>query len=128
MLLMKFVVQLIDLFPGFFERPFPCRRDPVEASPATLDVFEGRAQQAALLQTVQQRVQCAGADAVAVMLQFLHHRQAENRLMPGVQKHVDANQSIEEFTFLIGHKNHYNSAAPPVALTIIEFRYNFACR
>lgn len=40
---------------------------------------------------MQERVKCAGPNAVAVVLQFFHHGQPEDRAKRSVKEHMDAN-------------------------------------
>jgi hypothetical protein len=110
MLFVQFMVQFIHFLPGFFEGSFSGGCDLVESSPSAFDAIEGRAQQARSFQPVQKRIERAGADAVAVVREFLHHGESEDGLVHGVQQHVDANKTVEEFALLIYHKNKYTSA------------------
>lgn len=40
------------------------------------------------------------------MAREFRQRQSQDRLVLGVKRHMDAVQSIQEFTSLAGHKNH----------------------
>jgi hypothetical protein len=125
MLFVQFAVQFIHFFLGSFEGSFPGGGDFVEPSTATVHPIESGAQHARSLQSMQERIECAGADAVAVMREFLHHGEPEDGLLRSVQQHVDADETVEELALLIYHKNKYTSANVSVALTDIEIRYNF---
>lgn len=44
--LVQLLMQLVDLLPGFFQRPFSRGSDPVNSSASSLGTIECRAQQA----------------------------------------------------------------------------------
>lgn len=69
----------------------------VDPPPASTHIPQGRLQKAVPLHPMQQRVQRSWADAIAMMLQFLHHGKPEDRLVSSVNEHVDANKASEEF-------------------------------
>ncbi len=58
---------------------------------------------------MKQRIQCARPDAIPMMRQFLHHSQPEDRLVPRMQQHVNANQAVEKFPRMLLHTNHYTA-------------------
>ncbi len=58
---------------------------------------------------MQEWIKRAGADAVPVMFQLLHHRKAKNRLVRRMHQYMDADQPVEELSFLISHVNKYTS-------------------
>ena len=124
MLFVQFAVQFIDFFFSSFEGSFSGGRDLVEPSTVTVDAIECRAQHARSLQSMQKGIECAGADAVAVMREFLHHGESEDGLLRSVQQHVDADETVEELALLIYHKDKYTSVNESVVLTDIEIRYN----
>ncbi len=95
MLFVQFMVQFIHFFFGLFESSFAGGCDLVEPSSAAFNAIEGRAQQARSFQPVQKRIERAGADAIAVMRELLHHGQSEDGLVHGVQQHVDADETVE---------------------------------
>jgi hypothetical protein len=100
----QLVVQLVDLRPGFLQY-LPARAsNPVNPPPAPRNFAEYGFQQARALQPVKQRVQRPRADAIAVMLELLHHPQPEDRLVGGVQQHVDANETVKKRSPLIPHR------------------------
>lgn len=45
---------------------------------------------------MKQRIECPRADAVAVMGEFLHHRETEDRLVRCMQQHMHPNKSVDE--------------------------------
>jgi len=107
---MKFAVQLIDFGSGLVQG-FPAGRgDPVKPPPAASSMIEAGFQQAGALQSVQKRIESAWANAITVMLQFLHHRQPEDRLLRGMEEHVDSNQPVKKFPLVIRHTINYTSA------------------
>lgn len=103
---MQFVVQLVDFQACFVESLFAGSGDFVESPLGSSGGVGLRFQQAGFFQSVQQRVESARADAVTVVGEFLHHCQAENGLMRGVQKHVEADQPGVEFALkMFGHNS-----------------------
>lgn len=78
---MQFVVEFVDFGFDFVESLSAGGRDAVEAATVAANFIQAGLEQAGALQSVKQRVKGAGTDAVAVMLQFLHHGQAEDRLV-----------------------------------------------
>lgn len=56
---------------------------------------------------MKKRVERARPDAIAVLREFFHHRQAEDRLVAGMQQYVNANQAIKKFPLGILHTKHY---------------------
>jgi hypothetical protein len=52
---------------------------------------------------MQKRIQRSRPDPVAVMRQFLHHRQPEDRLMRGMNQHMDPYQPKKKFPLLFQH-------------------------
>jgi len=109
MLFVEFVVQFIHFLAGLFEGAFPGRRNFVDPSAAAFHMIERGAQQARFFQPVQERIKSSGANAVAVVREFLHHGESEDGLVHGMQQHVDADETVEEFALLIWHKNKYTS-------------------
>lgn len=53
---------------------------------------------------MQERVKSPGANAVSVMRQLLHHGQSKDRLVRGVQKHVNPYESVKKFPLLLEHR------------------------
>ena len=108
-LFMEFVVELIDFDGGFGESSLASRRDSIDSAPTSSGVVRSRFEEAGALKPMKQRVERAGTDAVAVMLQFFHHAETEDRLLRGVQQHMNANQAVEEFASMIRHRVHCKS-------------------
>ena len=52
-------------------------------------MIDARLEQTGALQPVKERVKGAGTDAVAVVLEFLHHGEAEDWLVGSMDKHVE---------------------------------------
>jgi len=105
----ELVVQLVDLDAGFFHGLSAGTGDAVNATPAATRIFEGGFEQAGTLQSVKERIESAGADPVTVMLELLHHRQAEDRLVRGMDEHVNADEPVKEFPMVIRHILEYIS-------------------
>ena len=47
---------------------------------------------------MQQWIESAWPDAIAVMLEFLHDGQAEDGFVCRMEQHMNANQAVEKFT------------------------------
>ncbi len=109
MLFVQLIVQLIDFFASFFKGATPTGRKTVEPAAAAMGFIEDRFQQAGALQAMQQRVEGAGADAVAVVREFFHHRQAKDGFLRGMEQHMDANKAEKEFPSVILHSIHYTA-------------------
>lgn len=52
---------------------------------------------------MEQWIERPRPDPVPVMRQFLHHRQSKNRLVRGMNQHVDPYQPEKEFPLLFQH-------------------------
>ena len=93
MLFVKFMVQFVNLYRGSLQSSLARRSDPVNPAPS---VLQFRLQKPPAFHPVEQWVERSWSDAIAMVLQFLHHRQSEYRLVSGVQEHMDANESGKE--------------------------------
>ena len=96
-------MQLVDLFPCDGQRFFAGSGDPIDSPPTPAGALLLRLEQSASLQAMQQRIERAGTDAVAVVRQLLHHGQAEDRLVRGMHQHMDPNQAEKEVSLIFGH-------------------------
>lgn len=106
---MQLMVQLVDLHSRL-PQGFPSRRrDAIEASRAAAGLTRQCSKQAGALHPVEQRVQRARPNAVAMMRELFHHRQAEDRLMARVQQHVNADQAVKQFALVTFHWRHYTA-------------------
>ena len=56
---------------------------------------------------MKQRIECARADAIAMMRELFHHAQAEEGLMAGMQEHMDANEAGVELALAVIHRDNY---------------------
>jgi len=100
-MLVQFVVQFVHFLPRLVQG-FPASRgNPVNAPLPAARNLQGRFQQSASLQPMQQRIQRSRSNAIAVVRKLVHHRQSKNRLMAGVHQHVNPYQSEEEFLLLL---------------------------
>lgn len=90
---MKLTMQLVNFCPRIVQGLLANGCNPVNPPPSFPHVLEDRFQQASALQSVQQRIEGARTDAILVMLQLFHHRQAEDWLLRGAQEHMNSNQS-----------------------------------
>lgn len=107
MLLVKFFVEFIHFLTGLPKGAFSSSSDFVDPSTPTFNAMDGRAEQARAFESMEKRIKRPRTDAIAVVLQLLHHGKSEDRLMHRVQEHVNANQSIEELASLICHGDQY---------------------
>ncbi len=110
MLLVQLLMELIDLFASFFKSAAAAGRDAVKPAAAAMCCIQDRFQQTGLFKAVEQRIKGSGADAITVVRELLHHGEAEDGLLRGVEQHMDANQPGEEFTAAIVHRIHYTAA------------------
>jgi hypothetical protein len=49
---------------------------------------------------VEEGIKSSWSNPVAVMLQLFHHRQAKERLMSGMDQHMDSNETGKEFPLM----------------------------
>ncbi len=122
MLFVELAVQLVDFDRGAVESFAAGGRDAVDPASATGNDTDGRGQQTAAFETVEQRVQGSGADPVAVVRQFLDHGEPKDRLVRGMQQHMDADKAGKELWQAFCHTN----TIPPASRmpsSVIELRY-----
>jgi hypothetical protein len=105
MFFVKFVVQFIDLHSGLVQRLLAGSRDLVDPTTVPSNVFEDRLQQAAAFQAMQKGVESSRPDAIPVMLQFLHHRKAEDGLLRRMYEYMNPYQSQKELSLVTGHQS-----------------------
>ena len=110
MLFVEFVVELVDFVSGLFEGAFSGGGNSVDPASSSFDAIEGGTEKAGTFESMQKGIKRAWSDAVAMVLEFLHHGKTEDGLMGSVKQHMDADEAIEEFAFLIRHENNYKSA------------------
>ena len=77
-LLVKLMMEFVNLEAGLAECSFPRSGDGVDPAPPAADVPGFRFQQAGAFHTVKERVEGSGADMVTVMFEFVHHGEAED--------------------------------------------------
>lgn len=102
---MQLVVQFVHLRLRLFQSFSSRGSNHIQPSRSSSAVTGKGLKQARALQPMQQRIQCAGPDAVAVVRKLLHHCQPEDRLMTRVQKHVNPNQAVEQLALVPLHRN-----------------------
>jgi hypothetical protein len=49
---------------------------------------------------MQKRIKRSRPDPVAVVSQFLHHGESEDRFVRSMNQHMDANQTVEEVSLM----------------------------
>jgi hypothetical protein len=109
MFFVKFVVKFIDLHSGPVQSLSSGSRDLVDPSTMSSGIFEDRLQETAAFQAMQQGVESSRSDAIPVMGQFLHHRNAENRLLRRMYEHVNPYQPEKEFSLVTRHPSNIPS-------------------
>lgn len=97
---MKLVVQFIHLYLGLLQSLPTDGGDLVNPPRAPTNIFQRRLQQTAAFQPMQQRVQSAWPNTIAVMPQFLHHPQPKDSLVRRVYQHVNPYKTEKEFPLL----------------------------
>ena len=70
---MKFAMQFIDHCFGLLESFLANGRNPINSSLTSTDILQNRLQHAVALEAMQERIERAGADAIPVTRQLLHH-------------------------------------------------------
>jgi hypothetical protein len=106
-----FVDQLVHFEQGFIHCRAPGFGQRVHLADLACHHFLAGEQEAIPLQSVQDGVERAGTQQVAVPRQFSNHIQPKDRLLPGVMQQVQANEAGEK-----------------VAGYGIVFRYRYAIR
>jgi hypothetical protein len=104
MFFVKLVVQFIDLYSGPVQSLLAGTRNLVDPSTMPSNIFEDRLQEAAALQAMQEWVESSRSDAIAVVGQLLHHRNAEDRLLRRMYEHVNPYQTEKEFSLVTRHQ------------------------
>jgi hypothetical protein len=104
-LLVKLVVQFIDLRSGLVQSLFACSCDLVDPATVPSNVFEDRLQQTAVFQAMQERVKGSGTDAIPMMCQLLHHRKPKDGLVGGMYEYMNPYEAEKEFPLMVGHKS-----------------------
>jgi len=88
MFLMELMVKFVDFGSRIFQG-LPSRScDAIDATPPAANILHLRGQQGGTLHPVQQGIERAGTDPIAVVLQFFHHCQSEKRLLSSMDQHM----------------------------------------
>lgn len=98
--LVELMMKFIDFEACPAEGAFARGSDGVDPAPAAGHVFRLRPQQAAALHSVQEWVKGSGANSVTMMVEFFHHREAEDRFVKGVHEDVDADEAGKQAAML----------------------------
>lgn len=104
---MQLAVELIDFFLSSLQCLAAGGGDAVDAPLAALRDLMAGFQQPCTLKPMEQRIESSGTDAIAVVRQFVHDFEPEDRLLGGVQQHVDANQAMIQVAPKVPHTHHY---------------------
>lgn len=107
---MELMVKLVHFFFGLCECSLSFRRDPVKPPPSSIYAIERRSQQSRSFQPVQQRIECARADAVTMVRKLIHHRESKDGLVRRMHQHMHPNESVEKFALLTCHVNQYTAS------------------
>ncbi len=99
-LLVQLMMQLVNLGPGLYQRFSARRRDLVYPASSPCEVFQFRLQQTAALHSVKERIERAWPNAITMMFKFLHHGEAKDRFLRGMNEHMDADKSGEKVPLL----------------------------
>ena len=105
MLLVEFVMEFIYLHFCACQGAFARCRDGVEALLPAGHCLDGRPQEAASLQAVEQRVEGSRADPVSVVFELIHHRQAKDGPVSGVDQHVNSDKAGKEIPLRAFHRS-----------------------
>lgn len=54
---------------------------------------------------MQERIQRSRSNAITVMRQLLHHREAEDGLVRSMRQNMDAYETKKKFSLMIGHRS-----------------------
>lgn len=100
MLFMQLMVQLVDQGLCLLESFSPGCGDFVKSASPSRNVPQLRFEQPITLHSVEEWIERSGADAIAMMLQLLHHGEPEQEFVLGVDQNVDANQTCKDFPLL----------------------------
>jgi hypothetical protein len=95
----EFVMQFIYFYAGVIEGAPARRRDRIDSSAASIYVPELRLQEASALHAVEERVEGSGTDTIAVMVEFVHHGEAEDGLVNRVHEHVNPDEAGEQIAW-----------------------------
>jgi hypothetical protein len=107
MVFVELVVELVDFGCDLAEGFFAGRGDFVDAALAAGGAVEVRLEQAGTFHAMQEGIEGAGADAIAVVGELVHHGEAEDGLVRGVNQHMDANEAVIEFALVTRHTFEY---------------------
>ena len=105
MFFVKFVVQFIDLHSGLVQGLLASSRNLIDPATASSNIFEDRLQETAAFQPMQKGVESSRPDAIPVMRQFLHHRNAEDGLLRRMCEYMNPYQPEKEFSLVVLHQS-----------------------
>lgn len=96
----QLMMEFVDHEARFFESLFACGCDSIHSSSAPGHIPQVRFEQATAFHSMQQRIQCSCSDPIAMTFEFFHHCQSKDRLVRGVDEHMDADESVKEFPMM----------------------------
>lgn len=96
-LFVEFLVEFVHFYLCLFQRSLSRFGQLVNSASSSAHIHQLRGEEPIALHAVQEWVERSRTYSIAMMLQFFHHCQAEQRLMNGVNQHVDANQTCKDF-------------------------------
>jgi len=102
------MMQFVDFYPGIVEGSPARGRDCVDPSASSFDILELGLQQTPALHAVQERVERSRTDAIAVLIQFVHHGEAEDGFMESVHEHMNPDEAGKQIA-LTGRLRHSTS-------------------
>ena len=101
---MQLAVQFVDFFVGLVEGLMAGGGDAVDAAAATGDDLFRGVQEAGGFQAVEERIEGSGADAVAVMGEFVHHGESKDGLVGRVDQHMNPDKAVEKLALRVRHR------------------------
>ena len=96
MLFVQLMVEFVDFVAHFLQRFFSAWCDLVDPAAASTCNFGAGFEHSSSLEAMEQGIQGAWTDAIAVVGEFLHHREAEDRLVRCVDQDVYPDEAGEE--------------------------------
>jgi len=90
-------MEFVHLFPGLGQCFFAARGNLVDPAATSPRDNGAGLEEACRLQAVEQGIEGSRTDAVTVVRELLHHREAEDRFVRCVEQDVDPDEPGKEF-------------------------------